>query len=124
MCMEIRNSMSQNEEQLWECDICGATHSTHGNPFTLDTVTQHVIDKHATPPIPSEEEEPIGDDIPKYGYWYEIIDFSERDYGNDWGFYGYKDGKRVYSSGGIYSRIRLAGDAARDWKKEQMRKTK
>ena len=104
--------------EIWECDICGRTKSSSGNLFTLDTVTQHIIDAHGTPKI---EEDPVDERVPQKGLWYELIDFSERDYGSSWGFYGYKDGVKIYNSGGLWSKIRWAGDAAREWKKEKMR---
>lgn len=60
------------------------------------------------------------DDEMPMGVWYELIDFSERDYGSSWGFYGYIDRVKVHSSGGLWSKINLAGNAAIRWKKEQI----
>lgn len=59
------------------------------------------------------------------GLWYEIFDYSERDYGNDWGWKLYLDGKVVDSSGGgLYSTVRRAGDAAREAKLKYQGKDK
>lgn len=63
-------------------------------------------------------------DIPQHGFWYELIDFSEREYGSDWGFYGFNDGEHIHNSGGMFTRIRDAGDAARVWKADMIRKQK
>lgn len=60
-------------------------------------------------------------DIPSKGYWYEMYDFSERDYGSNWGFILYKDGKEIHRASG-YSRIRRAGDEARKAKARFQRK--
>ena len=64
-----------------------------------------------------------GAEVPT-GIWYEIYDYSERDYGNDWGFTLYDNGKIVEKVKGIYSRIRQAGDAAREAKKRYLKKKK
>ncbi|MHC4311273.1 MAG: hypothetical protein ACYSW3_02235 [Planctomycetota bacterium] len=55
------------------------------------------------------------------GIWYEIYDYSERDYGNDWGFTLYDNGKIIKKVKGIYSSIRQAGNAARKAKKEYLK---
>lgn len=61
--------------------------------------------------------------IPKKGIWYEIYDFSDRDYGNDWGFILYFDGKEVERQSG-FSKIRQAGDVARIAKSRYLNRRK
>lgn len=62
--------------------------------------------------------------IPQKGLWYEIIDFSNDDatWSNDWGFYGFLHGNHIYNSGNAFSRIQKAGDAAREWKQQELDK--
>lgn len=54
-------------------------------------------------------------ELPQRGLWFELADFSGRDYGNDWGFYGFKDGKNIFVSR-TYGDLSDAGEAARRWK--------
>lgn len=61
-----------------------------------------------------------GNEVPT-GIWYEIFDYSERDYGSDWGYKIYNNGKVVDEVKGAWSSIRSAGDAARKAKKRYMK---
>lgn len=80
--------------------------------------------RYKKPELISDEE--VKERFPKMpnGLWYEIIDFSDKDYSSDWGFWGFLNRKHIYSSEGIYSRISKAGDAAREWKTEEINKRK
>jgi len=53
-------------------------------------------------------------DVPNKGRWYELMDFAVGK-GNNFGFYGFVDGKHVILESG-YNRIYDAGEAAREWK--------
>lgn len=102
----------QMEKKAKKCSVCGSTKfGTYENKLLTDKEVRELFPE-----------------IPQRGLWYEIIDFSERDYGSDWGFYGFADGHHVENSGGLYSQIRKAGDAAREWKASEklkrMRKPK
>ena len=50
------------------------------------------------------------------GVWYELLDFSDRDYGSDWGYVLYLDRKEIARRSG-FSKIKQAGDAARKAKR-------
>lgn len=71
-----------------------------------------------------EEVQKLFPKIPQRGLWYEIIDFSDDDasYSNDWGFYGFLNGNMIHNSGNIESKIRKAGEAAREWKAQEIAK--
>lgn len=93
--------------------LCGRTTTKHGKvPFTDETLALHQASCSQCKMLAL----PVDDGIPQKGWWYELIDFSERDYGSSWGYYLYHNGEKVYSSGGLWSRISSAGDAAREHK--------
>ena len=102
----------QNSTEVALTSKCGRTKTNRKHPFTAESLASHEKDC----PDCRLASLPVDDDVPKRGWWYEIIDFSDRDYGSDWGYYLYKDGERVYSSGGLWSRISQAGDEAREHK--------
>lgn len=70
--------------------------------------------------------EKVHEEIPSHGYWYIVLDMSDDDvyWSNSWGFWGFKDGHHIYDSGDICSKIRQAGDYAREWKRQEMRKSR
>jgi hypothetical protein len=97
----------QFEKKDKRCDVCGSTEFVDYDCNILLTPEQ------------VKEQFP---EIPQRGLWFEVIDFSEKEYSSSWGFYGFLNGQHVYSSGGAYSRISKAGDAAREWKVSEREK--
>jgi len=57
------------------------------------------------------------------GVWFELVDFSDRDYGSDWGYVLSYNGEMVSYQHG-FSRLANAGDAARAAKMELMNQNK
>jgi hypothetical protein len=101
---------------------CGKTSGFSGLPFNPRTLAQHEQDCakcNGTYVAPAPIHAPS--EIPQRGWWYELYDGSDRDYGSDWGYVLYFNGKEVERVC-AWTRIGDAGDAGREAKRQAIDK--